>query len=932
MAKRGVPKSSLTFVERCPCINMVFSYNGEDAPSVRLKYAAELANACHLPWSAVQGCSPVKKVLGSVPADYNPGEFQHKNPYNAYREIKNMAEINSRDPLCFNPCAFCRNACANVRASGDALDAEGHEAVLIAFLIMNFDLLLSDLGNLKKSDTRDWFFSIFRMRRYYGNVYGTPPRGDILSYPVTEDIVKELYRIYDKYSSSAGNMDEELSVPVLSPAFVLRKLENSTQLFTSGLEKQHGGIAEKGTASLRDWFLSWRTAAILNKTVSPEDASKAYGILSQPRLKTGEVPPFFFDFKKEGLRSSFEDGGIEFALSGSKGSRKNEMQNAVSAENRPFEAGTPDSAEHAAAAETVPGDAEKKNVDSYNAAILEAMGTTDPAKMKTPDIAGASGGMPSKAAQKTADTPADGSPGSPGTPVEKPEEKPPARPSSATKAGGDVVKSPDIGKAIQISEEVNEAGTETQQPSKAEEKEAPDAAMSSMLDAVPAGRAGNSSQGLEKPKPAEHARREDGKTEEPEPEFVPSEDRADVEIPSFESISLPDSGETGFNKNGVMDLTGFDLQDYGCFVPDLSDWWFRILGPCDEVCVEPAEKDGDSGMLFFCHGMTAPEESKEKNRPFFISDREMSKSSGCAGFYHRIFNMGERKFYTFHKPEIINRLRSKWDYSPGQLNERIVSMQPLLVCCYDSLKLADMELLASGSEKRKDLFNGNQILNIFKAYPDLYAELYDSLISKKPEYKKQIRWYQAYEYALGTAYSVSKFCSIAETNLSRRDAVDCRFRFSRKTQINYRCLLVGLKFEASKDGEAADGDILKYVTALCIGRSFLVTQIIGTNPVLLSYRPSEAVFLIPVFGEKQEHRMKERLLNAFAAFDNAFKSTVRDLGFRITSLQNLYSFGSQILESEVPEKAEDAKAKGPEPASSDPKPCPTETEEKKEAV
>jgi len=78
--------------------------------------------------------------------------------------------------------------------------------------------------------------------------------------------------------------------------------------------------------------------------------------------------------------------------------------------------------------------------------------------------------------------------------------------------------------------------------------------------------------------------------------------------------------------------------------------------------------------------------------------------------------------------------------------------------------------------------------------------------------------------------------------------------------------------------------------------------------------------------------MKERLLNAFAAFDNAFKSTVRDLGFRITSLQNLYSFGSQILESEVPEKGEDEKTKGPEPASSDPETCLTETEEKKEAV
>ena len=46
--------------------------------------------------------------------------------------------------------------------------------------------------------------------------------------------------------------------------------------------------------------------------------------------------------------------------------------------------------------------------------------------------------------------------------------------------------------------------------------------------------------------------------------------------------------------------------------------------------------------------------------------------------------------------------------------------------------------------------------------------------------------------------------------------------------------------------------------------------------------------------------MKERLLNAFASFDNSFKSVLRELGFKVGSLQNLYSFGDQILESEVP--------------------------------
>ena len=45
--------------------------------------------------------------------------------------------------------------------------------------------------------------------------------------------------------------------------------------------------------------------------------------------------------------------------------------------------------------------------------------------------------------------------------------------------------------------------------------------------------------------------------------------------------------------------------------------------------------------------------------------------------------------------------------------------------------------------------------------------------------------------------------------------------------------------------------------------------------------------------------MKERLLNAFAAFDNSFKATLRELGFKVSSLQNLYSFGAQILESEA---------------------------------
>ena len=178
------------------------------------------------------------------------------------------------------------------------------------------------------------------------------------------------------------------------------------------------------------------------------------------------------------------------------------------------------------------------------------------------------------------------------------------------------------------------------------------------------------------------------------------------------------------------------------------------------------------------------------------------------------------------------------------------------------------------------------------------------MITKKPEYRKQLRWGQGFEYALGTADTASGFCNIEDPNLVRQDAVDCRFRFNMKTRINYRSLLVGLKFDATRNGETARGDVLKYLTALCIGRSFLVTQIIGANPLLLSYRPTEAVFLIPAFGEKQEARMKERLLNAFAAFDNSFKSTVRELGFKIGSLQNLYSFGAQILESEVPESTE----------------------------
>ena len=885
---------------------MVYAYNAEDAPSVRLRYAAELAQACGLPWSAVQGSSVLKNMASPVP-ESDAGSGGHSpDPLHAYHEFRQVCETDPKDPLRFDPCVFCSTPCREARSAGEALDAEGRESALLSFIIMNFDLLLPDLQNLKKSQTREWFFSLFKRRRFFGSVYGEPAKGDVLSYPVNAEIAKALYRIYARYSASAGEMDKSLSVPVLSPAFVLYHLENSPELFGTDVRKYHSGIAGKFSRAMKLWFYAWRTKAVVNKTVSPQSASEAFSSLASAVLGKDDYPPFSFNFRDGKLRSAFDSCGITFLPSGPACStRGTEPQTAVPAENRSF--GEPDPPEGQ------PAPAEKRDADTgnraeYMATVMALMGTADPKKMPAPAIpcgpdmkiqeARSASAVPQKS--KPADEPRDEN-----------ESKPHAKSRTATKAGSSSAKPADIEKALSIAAEISKKAKVNKpdegKPQPERKNETPDS-MGNLLDAVPAG---NPAPAVAGAAAADYPGEEYASFEKPGNNHPPLDEFADVEIPLFENLDSVSSDKAGFTERGTLDLSKADKSHYSVFAPDLSDWWFRMLGACDTVCVEPAERDGETGLLFYCHGMKAPEGSGEINSPFFIPDNEMFRSTGTAGFHHRIFDMGCRRFYTFHKPGIVKRLRSICSYSPGQLNEKIISMQPLLVCFYDTTSLADMELLASGSQNREALFKGNHILNIFKAYPDLYAELYDQLITNKPEYRKQIRWGQGFEYALGTADTASGFCNIEDPNLTRQDAVDCRFRFNRKTRINYRCLLVGLKFDATRNGEAVQGDVLKYLTALCIGRSFLVTQIIGANPILLSYRPAEAVFLIPAFGEKQEARMKERLLNAFAAFDNSFKSTVRELGFKIGSLQNLYSFGAQILESEVPEGSnrDDAKEK-----------------------
>lgn len=954
MAKNNNPKSSRLLADRCPCINMVFLYNEDSASEVRLRYAAELANACELPWTEVRGSYAVKKTVRQIPETYDYSACVHKSPFQAYQELKQLLP-GDKDPFRFVPCAFCRKPCSGARNTGAALDKDHNESLLLSYIIMNFDFLVSDLASLRKNATREWFFSLFKMRRQYCSTYGNPPKGDALSFPVAQRIAEGLYHIYEEYSASAGEMDKELSVPVLSPAFVLRHLEISTELFSAGLEKNHSEIAEKAAAFFRNWFLKWRTTFVLEGLVSADTAAAAFESLSKANSKKEEIPPFSFDFKKDGLRSRFESSGLTFEPVMTNGKKRNaELQNAVSAENCPMEEASPASSdscgdqtsagalsdeaiskgavsEEAGSADAVSENAapvdsgalessspqkpsggagqDKAAVVDYqavaSAALKATYGTDDPSKIEPLEIRCEQDATGAVASQPAAETPNTEKPRADSFAPAKP---PTEKHGSATVAGGQTFKAPDFERAATIANEVKKsAATETSGTGSSENRksEPKKTSISALFDAVPAG--SNTSDTEGNTAPAEAAAGPSGNAgpasrseNKSAPRPVREEEITDIELPCFDNLDFIEPALTGFNERGAIDLSGFDILDYGFFIPDLFDWWFRMIGACDTVCVEPAERDGEPGLLFFCYGMNPPEDSVEPNKPIFISDSDMFRSVDYTSFHHRIFDLGSRTFYTFHKPEIVRRLRSKWNYSIGQLDGKILSMQPLLVCAYGSLRLADMETLASGSKYRNQLFSGNSTLNIFKAYPDLYAEILDSLITNNPGYKKQVRWFQAFECALGTAYAVSRFCNIEGPNLIRRGALDCRFRFNRRTRINYRCLLVSLKFEASKDGEAVEGDLLKYLTALCIGRAFTVTQILGSYPILLSCRPSEAVFLLPTFGDKQDARMKERLLNAFASFDNSFKSVLRELGFKVSSLQNLYSFGDQILESEVP--------------------------------
>ena len=954
MAKNGNQNTSWLLADRCPCVNMVFLYNEDSAPEVCLRYAAELANACNLPWTEVRGSYALKKTVRQIPETYDYSACVHQSPLQAYQELKRLLP-GDKDPFRFVPCAFCRNPCSGARNVGTALDKGHNESLLLSYIIMNFDLLVPDLESLRKSTTREWFFSLFKMRRQYCSTYGNPSKGDVLSFPVAQRIAEELYHIYEEYSASAGEMDKELSVPVLSPAFVLSHLENSTDLFSAGLDKKHGGIAEKAAASLRNWFLKWRTTFVLEGLVSADTAAAAFESLSRDDSKKEEIPPFYFNFKKDGLRSRFESSGLTFEPVVTNGKKRNtELQNAVSAENCPMEKSSQASSdscgdqtdtgalsdktisESAVSDETGAADAVSENAASADSGTLErsspqnpsgdagqdkaaavdyqavasaalkaAYGTDDPSKIEPLEIRCDQDAIGAVASQPAAESPNTKQPGADSS---APAKAPDRKRDSATVAGGQAAKSPNVERAATIANEIKKTesaetpGTGSAGGGKSEPKKD---SMSTLFGAVPAGSATSKTEGDTSSTGAaaglsENAGAEPRSERKPAPRPVREEELTDIELPCFDNLDFIDPASSGFNERGAIDLSDFDILDYGFFIPDLSDWWFRMIGASDTVCVEPAERDGEPGLLFFCYGMEPPEGSVEPNKPFFISDSDMFRSVDYTSFHHRIFDMGNRTFYTFHKPEIVSRLRSKWNYSIGQLDGKILSMQPLLVCSYGSLRLADMETLASGSKNRNQLFSGNSTLNIFKAYPDLYAEILDSLITNNPGYGKQVRWFQAFECALGTAYAVSRFCNIAEPNLVRRDAVDCRFRFNRRTRLNYRCLLVGLKFEATKDGEPVEGDLLKYLTALCIGRAFTVTQILGAYPVLLSYRPAEAVFLLPTFGDKQDARMKERLLNAFASFDNSFKSVLRELGFKVGSLQNLYSFGDQILESEVP--------------------------------
>ena len=888
---------------------MVYLISEDADPSLRLSYAAELANACNLPWTMVQGSNAVKKTVPEIPDSYDFSSCKHKSPLQAYRELKQVLPADT-DPLCFIPCPFCSNPCAGAHAAGEALDKGHVEATLLSYIVMNFDLLVPDFESLKKSTTREWFFSLFKLRRYYASVSGQPPKGDAVSYPVGRCIAEGLYSIFEMYSSAAGELDKDLSVPVLSPAFVLRHLEDNKELFSAGLEKKHSGIANKCANAFHNWFITWRTRFVLEGIVTPDDAAAAFETLSKINSKNGDIPPFCFDFKKDGLRDRFDAEGLVFAPSRVSLTKDNPaFENAVPAENRSMDDAPPAGAQKDADAPRPVDNSAPPNQDNsetvmdaaaYAASCGEAMracfGTDNLDEIKSPDIPSEPDKNPPHASQVPAESSKTAHPGD-----EKLAEKPAESRGSATRAGGQAVRTPDIEKAAAIANEVRRT-----EPAATASAGSTKAGQGSGDDLFDARLAGSTAADDRKGADGENEASDDGNVSSCENgeagsvyRSILEEDASNVDLPCFDNLDFMGPESTVFNERGTIDLSGFSILDYGFFIPDLSDWWFRMLSACDTVCVEPAERDGASGLLFYCHGMTVPDGSAEPNKPFFISDSDMFRSIGYTGLYHRIFDLGNRTFYTFHKPEIVRRLRSKWSYTAGQLDGRIISMQPLLVCSYGSLYLADAEALASGSKNRGTLLNGNRTLNIFRAYPELYAESFDSLITNRPEYKKQVRWFQAYEYALGTAYEVSRFCNIEEPNLSRRNALDCRFRFTRKTRINYRCLLVGLKFKASKDDVPAEGDILKYLTALCIGRAFTVTQILGANPILLSFRPAEAVFLLPTFGDKQDKRMKERLLNAFAAFDNSFKATLRELGFKVSSLQNLYSFGAQILESEA---------------------------------